>query len=157
MRLSAPTVIRCAPGEWRTIIAAAASRSTEPDTCRSSANGQRHPLGSAHRCAVARHARTIRQLESVFVRFNRWSKLGVWDAALNFTLRFSNRATSTLILAWSGGCQQLDNLLDGFVGAVVCGFELALWAVFWVWLVVEAAVGQWSAQTLMEEEKRARP
>jgi hypothetical protein len=36
--LSAPTVIRCAPGEWRTIIAAAASRSTDPDTCRSSAS-----------------------------------------------------------------------------------------------------------------------
>jgi hypothetical protein len=32
------TVIRCAPGEWRTIIAAAASRWTEPDTCRSSAS-----------------------------------------------------------------------------------------------------------------------
>ena len=36
--LSPPTVIRCAPGEWRTIIAAAVSRSTEPDTCRSSAS-----------------------------------------------------------------------------------------------------------------------
>ena len=70
---------------------------------------------------------------------------------LNFTLRFSNRATSTLILARSGGCQQLDNLLDGFVGAVVCGFELALWAVFWVWRVVEAAVGEWSAQTFVEK------
>ena len=67
------------------------------------------------------------------------------------TLRLSNRATSTLILARSGGCQQLDNLLDGFVGAVVCGFELALWAVFWVGLVVEAAVGEWSAQTFVEK------
>jgi hypothetical protein len=56
-----------------------------------------------------------------------------------------------LILARSGGCQQLDNLLDGFVGAVVCGFELALWAVFWVGLVVEAAVGEWSAQTFVEK------
>ena len=61
-----------------------------------------------------------------------------------------------MILARSGGCQQLDNLLDGFVGAVVCGFELALWAVFWVWLVVEAAVGEWSAQTFVEKWKQQR-
>jgi hypothetical protein len=30
----------------------------------------------------------------------------------------------------SGGCQQFDNLVDGLVGAVVCGFELAVWAMF---------------------------
>ena len=36
--LSPATVIRCAPGEWRTIIAVAASRSTVPDTGRSSAS-----------------------------------------------------------------------------------------------------------------------
>ena len=51
----------------------------------------------------------------------------------------------------SGGCQQFDNLIDGFVGAVVCGFELAVWAMFCVGLVVEVAVGEWSAQTFVEE------
>ena len=45
----------------------------------------------------------------------------------------------------SGGCQQFDNLIDGLVGAVVGGFELAVWAIFCVGLVVEAAVGEWPA------------
>src|SRR6266508_1108512 len=43
------------------------------------ANDERHSLGVAHGCAVARPARTIWQ-NSAFVRFTRWSKLGVWDA-----------------------------------------------------------------------------
>ena len=51
----------------------------------------------------------------------------------------------------SGGCQQFDNLIDGFVGAVVGGFELTVWAMFYVGLVVEAAVGEWAAQTFVEE------
>jgi hypothetical protein len=44
-------------------------------------------------------------------------------------------------LTVSGGCQQIDNLI-GFVGGVVGGFELAVWAVVWVRLVVEPAVGE---------------
>ena len=61
--------------------------------------------------------------------------------------------TLTLISAErrSGGCQQFDNLIDGFVGAVVGGFELAVWAMSCVGLVVEVAVGEWSAQTFVEE------
>ena len=74
-------------------------------------------------------------------------------ASLNFTSRLFDRTTLTLISAvrGSGGCQQLDNLIDGFVGAVVGGFELAVWAMFCVGLVVEVTVGEWSAQTFVEE------
>jgi hypothetical protein len=43
--------------------------------------------------------------------------------------------------------------LDGFVGAVVSGFKLAVGTVFKVGLVVEAAVGERSAQPFMEEQK----
>ena len=58
------------------------------------------------------------------------------------------RTTLTLISAvWrSGDCQQSDDLIDGLVGAVVGGFELAVWAMFCIGLVVEAAVGEWPAQ-----------
>ena len=53
----------------------------------------------------------------------------------------------------SRGGEQIDNVLDGFVGAVVGGFELAVWAVLRVRAVVEAAVGKRSAQPFMEEQK----
>jgi len=35
-------------------------------------------------------------------------------------------------------------LIDRLVGAVVGRFELAVWAMFCIGLVVEAAVGEWS-------------
>ena len=45
---------------------------------REAADGQWHPLGSPHwRAMPARYG----AWNSVFVRFTRWSKLGVWDAA----------------------------------------------------------------------------
>ncbi len=46
-------------------------------------------------------------------------------------------------------------LLDGFVGAVVRGFELAIWTVVRIRavVVVEAAVGDRSAEPFMEEQK----
>jgi hypothetical protein len=67
--------------------------------------------------------------------------------------RFFDRTTLTLISAVlrSGGCQQSDDLIDRLVGAVVRGFELAVWPMFCIGLVVEAAVGEWSAQTFVEE------
>ena len=40
----------------------------------------------------------------------------------------------------SCGSEYIDNLLDGFVGAVVCGFKLAIWTVF--------EVGRWWKQLL---------
>jgi len=54
-------------------------------------------------------------------------------------------------VARSRSCQQFDNLIDGLVGAVVGGFELTVWAMFCVGLVVEVAVGERSAQTFVEE------
>jgi hypothetical protein len=42
----------------------------------------------------------------------------------------------------SGYGKQFDDVVDGFVGAVVGGFELAVRAVFGVGTVVEAAVGE---------------
>ncbi len=49
------------------------------------------------------------------------------------------------------GSEHIDDFLDGFVGAVVGESELAVWAVFEVRLVVEAAVGERPAQTFVEE------
>ena len=58
------------------------------------------------------------------------------------------------VLTWrSGGGEQIDDVLNGFVGAVVGSFKLAIWAVLRVGSVVEAAVGKRSAQPLVEEEK----
>jgi hypothetical protein len=53
----------------------------------------------------------------------------------------------------SSGGGYIDNLLDGFVGVVVCGFELAIWTVVRIRAVVEAAVGDRSAEPFMEEQK----
>ena len=72
-------------------------------------------------------------------------------AELIETVTFIGALTLTSAVWRSGGCQQFDNLIDGLVGAVVGGFELAVWAMFCVGLVVEAAVGEWSAQTFVEQ------
>src|SRR5882757_5817261 len=58
-----------------------------------------------------------------------------------------------LALAPSRGGEQIDDVLDGLVGAVVGGFESAVWAMLRVRTVVEAAVGKWSAQPFVEEQK----
>ena len=39
---------------------------------------------------------------------------------------------------------------------MVGGFALAVWPVSWIRLVMEAAVGQGSTETLVEEEKQKR-
>ena len=54
----------------------------------------------------------------------------------------------------SRGSEHIDNLLDGFVGAVVRGFEPAIWTVVGIRAVVEAAVGDRSAEPFMEERKQ---
>jgi hypothetical protein len=46
--------------------------------------------------------------------------------------------------------------LDGFVGAVVGGFEFAGGLVVGVGAVVEAAVGEGTAEPLVEEQKEQR-
>ena len=52
----------------------------------------------------------------------------------------------------SGG-KQIDDLLDGFVGAVVGGFEFTVGLVTGVGGMVEAAVGEWAAEPFVEEQK----
>src|SRR5438045_7570493 len=52
----------------------------------------------------------------------------------------------------SGG-KQIDDLLNGFVGAVVGGFEFAVRLVMGVGGMVEAAVGEWAAEPFVEEQK----
>ena len=55
----------------------------------------------------------------------------------------------------SGG-KQIDDLLNGVVGAVVGGFEFARWLVSGIWAMMEAAVGERSAQPFVEEEEEQR-
>ena len=59
-------------------------------------------------------------------------------------------------VAPSRGGEQIDDVLDGFVGAVVGGFKSAVWAILSVRTAVEAAVGKWSAQPFVEEQKKQR-
>src|SRR6516162_1842568 len=55
----------------------------------------------------------------------------------------------------SGG-KQIDDVLDGFVGAVVGGFEFAGRLVGGIGAVMEAAVGEGPAQPLVEEQEEQR-
>ena len=57
-----------------------------------------------------------------------------------------------LSLRTSGG-KQIDDLLDGFVGAVICGLQFTVWLVTGDRAVVEAAVGERTAEPFVEEEK----
>src|SRR5258707_1291956 len=52
----------------------------------------------------------------------------------------------------SGG-KEIDDLLNGFVGAMVGGFELAGRLVMGVGAVVKAAVGEGAAKPFVEEQK----
>ena len=53
----------------------------------------------------------------------------------------------------SGCGKQFDDVVDGFVGAVIGGFELAVGAGVGVGLVVEEAVGERAAEPLVEEQE----
>jgi hypothetical protein len=46
--------------------------------------------------------------------------------------------------------------LDGFVGAVICGLQFTAWLVTGDRAVVEAAVGERTAEPFVEEEKEQR-
>jgi hypothetical protein len=56
-------------------------------------------------------------------------------------------------VAASGCGEQVDDILDGLVSAMIGSFESAVWAMLRVWSVVEAAVGKGSAQPFVEEQK----
>ena len=56
-------------------------------------------------------------------------------------------------VAASGCGEQIDDILDGLVGAVIGCFESAVWAMLRVWSVMKAAVGKRSAQPFVEEQK----
>ena len=46
--------------------------------------------------------------------------------------------------------------MDGGIGAVIGGFEPAVGAVLRVWPVVEATIGERSAEALVEEQEEQR-
>src|SRR6476660_8745064 len=73
--------------------------------------------------------------------------------SLDSSLRDVKQDDSNNEVAPSRGGEQIDDVLDGLVGAVVGGFESAVWAMLRVRTVVEAAVGKWSAQPFVEEQK----
>jgi hypothetical protein len=69
------------------------------------------------------------------------------------TLNEPDSSDSNYEVAASRCGEQIDDILDGLVGAVIGGFESAVWAMLRVWSVVEAAVGKGSAQPFVEEQK----
>ncbi len=73
--------------------------------------------------------------------------------ALDSSLRDVKQDDTNNEVAPSRCGEQIDDVLDGLVGAVVGGFESAVWAMLRVRTVVEAAVGKWSAQPFVEEQK----
>src|SRR5262245_20451929 len=72
---------------------------------------------------------------------------------LDSSLRDVKQDESNNEVAPSRGDEQIDDVLDGLVGAVVGGFKSAVWAILRVRTAVEAAVGKWSAQPFVEEQK----
>jgi hypothetical protein len=50
----------------------------------------------------------------------------------------------------------LDDIFDGFVGAVIGEFKAAVWPILGIGAVVETAVGERSAEPFMEEQEEQR-
>src|ERR1700720_761107 len=76
-----------------------------------------------------------------------------WKLLIDSSLRDVKQDDSNNEVAPSRGGEQIDDILDGLVGAVVGGFKSAVWAILRVRTAVEAAVGKWSAQPFVEEQK----
>ena len=66
--------------------------------------------------------------------------------------RIVDKKSSTIAAQRSGG-KEIDDLLNGFVGAVVGGFELAGRLVMGVGAMVEAAVGERAAEPFVKEQE----
>src|SRR5208337_201627 len=95
--------------------------------------------------------RTSASLGSAGQRANRRS-----TAALDSYLRDRRQSESNISIEAPGrsSCsQEIDDALDGGIGAVIGGFEPAVWTVLRVRPVMEAAVGEGAAQALVEEEE----
>src|SRR5215469_8369328 len=88
---------------------ASRSRRTGSADCRQAANGQRHPLGSAHRRALARHARAIRQLE-----------LGVRSLHALEQARGVGRGVRDFGEPWPASRRRARHRLDHRAGASAC-------------------------------------
>ena len=54
---------------------------------------------------------------------------------------------------WTSGGEQMDDVLDGCVGAVVGGFQSAGGPTMVGW----AVVGEWTAEPFVEEEEEQGP
>jgi hypothetical protein len=67
-----------------------------------------------------------------------------------------NKTGSTSEATASSGGEQIDDFLDRFVGMMVGRFEPAVGSVLGSRLMMEAAVGEGSAQPFMKEEKEQR-
>jgi hypothetical protein len=67
--------------------------------------------------------------------------------------RIVDKKSSTIAARRSGG-KEIDDLLNGFVGAMVGGFELAGRLVMGVRAVVEAAVGERAAEPFVKEQEK---
>jgi len=50
----------------------------------------------------------------------------------------------------------VNNVFDGLVGFVICGFEFAVRAAVRIGLVMEAAVGERATEALVEEQEQER-
>ena len=76
--------------------------------------------------------------------------------SVDSSLRDHRQNESNIVIEAPGrsSCsQEIDDALDGGVGAVIGGFEPAFWTVLRVGSVMEAAVGEGAAQALVEEEE----
>ena len=56
-------------------------------------------------------------------------------------------------MARSSRGQEIDDALDGGVGAMISGFEPAVGEVLRIWPVMEAAIGKRPAQALVEDQE----
>jgi hypothetical protein len=80
--------------------------------------------------------------------------LGRYELDYILPWRILDRKSLTIAIGKrTSGCEQIDDVLDGCVGAVIGGFELAGRPMMVGGAVVEAAVGEWAAEPLVEEEE----
>src|SRR6516164_7402260 len=102
-----------------------------------------HGIGTAIKAIEATKATRRLRLPSILARqagFRLFCRFGRCLRPLDSS-RQNRRPEESNNLEASGG-QEIDDLLNGVVGAVVGGFEFARWLVSGIWAVMEAAVGE---------------